>query len=173
MVTGIGLGSKETTTPAISVILCQSQEKKKKTSHQQNTLTQHAPCLGWKKNWTQPAGGGSLYLKNVASHPELVAGRDADDRADLELPLPWHDLPVDAADVDAGVETGLVVRVHDVPPVGFVRSGGTVVRSLSGSHSISWSTLILLTQRCTYRRRHGWRSRAFVFVILAHNYAGN
>jgi hypothetical protein len=41
-----------------------------------------------KKNRTQPAGGRStVYLKNVASHPELVAGRDADGRADLELPL--------------------------------------------------------------------------------------
>jgi len=28
MVTGIGLGSKETTTPAISVILCQPQRNK-------------------------------------------------------------------------------------------------------------------------------------------------
>jgi hypothetical protein len=46
MVTGIGLGSKETTTPAISVILCQSQGKKK-TSHQQNTLT--TPCLGGRR----------------------------------------------------------------------------------------------------------------------------
>lgn len=40
-----------------------------------------------KKNRTQPAGWSTVYLKNVASHPELVAGRDADGRADLELPL--------------------------------------------------------------------------------------
>jgi hypothetical protein len=49
------------------------------------------------------------------------------------LYLPRHDLPVDATDVDAGVEAGLVVRVHDVPPVGLVRSDGAVVRSLPGS----------------------------------------
>jgi hypothetical protein len=127
MVTGIGLGSKETTTPAISVILCQSVTGKEEhvSSAKHNHHVSAEEELSTAGRWRQ------LYLKNVASHPELVAARDADGRANLELPLPWHDLPVDAADVDAGVEAGLVVRVHDVPPVGFVRSGGTVVWSLS------------------------------------------
>ena len=49
----------------------------------------------------------------------------------MELPLSWHDFCIDAADVDAGVEAGLVVRVDDVAPVRFLRTRGAVVRSLS------------------------------------------
>jgi hypothetical protein len=55
-------------------------------------------------------------LKNVARNPELVAGRNANSRADLELPLSWHDLAIDATDVDAGIQASLVVGVNNVAP---------------------------------------------------------
>jgi hypothetical protein len=44
----------------------------------------------------------------------MVAHRDALARADLELPLRWHHLGVDAADVDAGVQTSAIVSFDEV-----------------------------------------------------------
>lgn len=44
--------------------------------------------------------------------------------------LPWHDFPVDAADVDSGVKAGLVVGVNDVASKGLIGTGTTVVWSL-------------------------------------------
>ena len=46
------------------------------------------------------------------------------------LYLAGHDLAVDAADVDAGVDAGLVVGVHDVAPKGLIGTGSAVVWSL-------------------------------------------
>ena len=82
------------------------------------------------------------YLKNVASNPNLIARRNADRRSNLELPLkpttmlamvrnmvasglqkkfvvvvshlPWHDLSVDATDVDACIQASLVVGINYV-----------------------------------------------------------
>ena len=84
------------------------------------------------------------YLKNVASNPDLIARRNADGRSNLELPLkpttmfamvrktvasglqnklpsvvvvshlPWHDLSVDATDVDACIQASLVVGINYV-----------------------------------------------------------
>ena len=84
------------------------------------------------------------YLKNVASNPNLIARRNADGRSNLELPLkpttmfamvrnmvasglqkkfvvvvshlPWHDLSVDATDVDASIQGSLVVGINYVTP---------------------------------------------------------
>ena len=46
------------------------------------------------------------------------------------LYLTGHDLAVDAADVDAGVDAGLVVGVDDVAPKGLIGTGSAVVWSL-------------------------------------------
>ena len=84
------------------------------------------------------------YLKNVASNPNLIARRNADRRSNLEFPLkpttmfamvrnmvasglqkkfvvvvshlPWHDLSVDATDVDACIQASLVVGINYVTP---------------------------------------------------------
>lgn len=86
------------------------------------------------------------YLKNVASNPDLITRRNADGRSNLELPLkpttmfaivrkmvasglqkklpsvvvvshlPWHDLSVDATDVDACIQASLVVGINNVTP---------------------------------------------------------
>ena len=45
--------------------------------------------------------------------------------------LSRHDLGVAAADVDASVETGAVVRLHDVPAVHLVATHATVVGTWS------------------------------------------
>jgi hypothetical protein len=46
------------------------------------------------------------------------------------LYLAGHDFAVDAADVDAGVDAGLVVGVDDVAPKGLIGTGSAVVWSL-------------------------------------------
>jgi hypothetical protein len=84
MVTGMGLGSKETTTPATSVILCHQPQGKKNARTQQSValLALHT-CNPTHRKKDKAAA----HLKNVARHPGLVAGRDPDGRANLELPL--------------------------------------------------------------------------------------
>lgn len=52
--------------------------------------------------------------EEVACHPEVVAHGDTLTRADLELPLRWHDLGVDTRDVDASVQTSAVVGLNQV-----------------------------------------------------------
>ena len=100
------------------------------------------------------------YLKNVASNPHLVTGGNADGRANLELPLKptksvchgqevdsfriqnklgsvvvfhlsWHDLPVDATDVDASIQASLVVGVNYVAPERLVSADTAVKRTLN------------------------------------------
>lgn len=53
-------------------------------------------------------------LKEVAGHPEVVTHGDTLTRADLELPLGGHDLGVDAADVDTGVQACAVVGFNHI-----------------------------------------------------------
>jgi hypothetical protein len=45
--------------------------------------------------------------------------------------LSWHDLPVDATDVDAGIQAGLVVGVNYIAPERLVRADTAVVRTLN------------------------------------------
>lgn len=52
--------------------------------------------------------------EEVAGHPEVVTHGDTLARTDLELPLRGHDLGVDTADVDTGVEAGTVVGLDEV-----------------------------------------------------------
>ena len=44
--------------------------------------------------------------------------------------LAWHDLAVDAADVNACVEAGLVVSINDVTAPGLVGSDAAVIWAL-------------------------------------------
>jgi hypothetical protein len=52
--------------------------------------------------------------KEVASHPEVVTHGDTLAGANLELPLGGHDLGIDTADVDAGVEAGAIVGFDEI-----------------------------------------------------------
>ena len=69
-------------------------------------------------------------MQNVSGHPQVVAGLDALTRSHLELPLRGHDLGVAAADLDARVQTGLVVGVGDVAAVRAVGADRAVVGAL-------------------------------------------
>lgn len=100
--TGMGLGSKDTTTPAISVILC---NPKKSMSYQPKKKNQCKNFAGFqrlkkcKKKMMESKFSSeihvfrfctfvfSVYLKNVACHPDMIPCGDANDRANLELPL--------------------------------------------------------------------------------------
>lgn len=62
---------------------------------------------------------------------------DAGARSDLVLPLGGHDLSVGARDVDAGVETGLVVSLDNIAAEHLASSDTTVVRTLG-----SWETVL-------------------------------
>lgn len=44
--------------------------------------------------------------------------------------LAWHDFTIDATDVDACIQAGLVMRINNVTPKRFVSAGRTVVWSL-------------------------------------------
>ena len=52
--------------------------------------------------------------EEVTSHPEVVAHGNALTRADLELPLRWHHLSVNTANVDAGIEAGAIVSFDKI-----------------------------------------------------------
>lgn len=47
--------------------------------------------------------------EEVASHPKMVTHGDTLTRPDLELPLRWHHLCVNTANVDAGIEAGAIM----------------------------------------------------------------
>ncbi len=72
----------------------------------------------------------NIPMQNVSGHPQVVAGLDALTRSHLELPLRGHDLGVAPADLDARVQTGLVVGVGDVAAVRAVGADRAVVGAL-------------------------------------------
>lgn len=52
--------------------------------------------------------------KEVAGHPEVVTHGDALTRTHLEFPLRGHNLSVDTADVDTGVEASSIMCLDEV-----------------------------------------------------------
>ena len=63
---------------------------------------------------------------------------DASARAHLILPLSRHDLGIGAGDLNASVETCLVVRLHDVSAHDLAGSVTAVVRALRSRESVLW-----------------------------------
>jgi len=57
--------------------------------------------LGVERNFDTPFFGHTGEQK--AGHPEMIAHGDTLARADLELPLRWHDLCVNSGNVDASI----------------------------------------------------------------------
>ncbi len=71
-------------------------------------------------------------VQDVAADPQVIAGIDALQRTHLELPLGRHHLTVDAANLDSGVQAGLVVSIDDVATVRSIGANRAVVRALWG-----------------------------------------
>mmetsp|Transcript_36331 Transcript_36331/g.102641 ORF Transcript_36331/g.102641 Transcript_36331/m.102641 type:complete len:314 (-) Transcript_36331:77-1018(-) len=69
-------------------------------------------------------------VEDVAAHPEVISHLDSNARTDLVLPLGRHDLGVHAADLDAGVQAGLVVGLNNVAGNSGTSSGRAVVWAL-------------------------------------------
>lgn len=83
---------------------------------------------------------GAKLLSNAvqeeAGDPEVVTHLDAGAGADLELPLGGHDLGVGARDLDAGVQTALVVGLDDVALDDLAGTDTTVVWALRGGETV-------------------------------------
>jgi len=76
------------------------------------------------------------YLdEDEAGNPEVVTDVDTLDGSDLELPLRGHDLGVGAANLDTGVEAGLVVGLDDVATKDLGGTDTAVVGSLGSGET--------------------------------------
>lgn len=71
-----------------------------------------AQWLGVEGNLDTPLLGKTD--EKIASHPEVVTHLDTLTRADLELPLSRHDLGVDTADLDTGIQADTVMSLNQV-----------------------------------------------------------
>lgn len=69
-------------------------------------------------------------FQDVPGHPQVIAHGHTHARAHLELPLGRHNLGICAANLHSGIETRLVVRLHDIAAENLVRSYAAVVRTL-------------------------------------------
>ena len=66
----------------------------------------------------------------VSGNPDLVTNLDSEARADLELPLTWHNLGICSRNLDLSEEASLVVSIDDGATVADVGTNRAVVRSL-------------------------------------------
>jgi hypothetical protein len=73
--------------------------------------------------------------EEVACHPEVVSHGDTLARADLELPLRGHDLSVDTANVDAGIETCTIMRLNEITCKDFASTSTAVVWALGAGEA--------------------------------------
>ena len=69
-------------------------------------------------------------MEQVARHVQVVAHFEEPGRTDLELPLPGHDLGVDAGEREPGVQAGFDVLVRDLTTEDPIGPGATVVGPL-------------------------------------------
>lgn len=81
--------------------------------------------------------------EEVASHPEMVAHGDAFTRTDLKLPLGWHNLCVDTADVDPCIEASAIVGFDEITG-----------KNLAGTYTRRSKTVLSsVSMMATYRHR--------------------
>ena len=77
----------------------------------------------------------SHTLEDVAGDPELVGTRDTLARAHLVLPLAGEHLTVDTGDVDAGIQAGTVVSLHQMATEHVLSTNSAVVRALGAGET--------------------------------------
>ena len=89
-ITWIGFGSKESTTPAISVIRCSQRDPS--AIKLETQIASHHIREVWNRQSNHKSFWVRHYLKYVARNPQLVTSRDANTRPYLKLPLQhaWH-----------------------------------------------------------------------------------
>ena len=75
-------------------------------------------------------------VQQVASQPDLIADGECVDGADLELPLPRHDLGVGARDVQARLDAPGGVLLDDVAAVDAQRAHTAVIRTLGAGEPV-------------------------------------
>ena len=83
----------------------------------------------------------SNSLEEVSGHPEMISHFDSLAGTDLEFPLRWHNFGVDTADLDSGVQAGLVVGFYDIPGVDLAGSDTAVVWALWAGEAASWPSV--------------------------------
>ncbi|EGJ77870.1 putative glutamine synthetase [Streptomyces sp. Tu6071] len=75
-------------------------------------------------------------VEQPARDPQLVRDVQRRERADLELPLPRHDLGVDAGDAEPGGEAVGEVGLDDLAAEDLVRTDAAVVTALRGGETV-------------------------------------
>jgi hypothetical protein len=60
----------------------------------------------------------------------MVGDVEGGEHADLKLPLTRHDFGVDTANLDSGVQAGLVVGFYDIPGIDLASSHTAVIWTL-------------------------------------------
>lgn len=79
-------------------------------------------------------------MQDETGHPEMISHFNSFTGSYLEFPLGGHDLGVCPRDLDAGVQAGPVVSLHDIPAIGFVCSHATVVWTLRSREAVGRPT---------------------------------
>mmetsp|Transcript_45682 Transcript_45682/g.76272 ORF Transcript_45682/g.76272 Transcript_45682/m.76272 type:complete len:272 (-) Transcript_45682:539-1354(-) len=72
----------------------------------------------------------SNAVEEETGHGQVVTGLDAHTGSNLELPLAWKHLSVDARNDNTGIEAGTVVSLNDVTTKGVVSADTAVIGSL-------------------------------------------
>ncbi|KAG6557545.1 hypothetical protein Mapa_000819 [Marchantia paleacea] len=92
-------------------------------------------------------------LKNITSRPKLISSGNSQSWPYLKLPLPGHDLPVDATDLNSCIQTGLVMSIDNITAPGLVYSYTAIVWSLRpwvAANGPTQRPLDFLLQQCIF-----------------------
>mmetsp|Transcript_4538 Transcript_4538/g.13731 ORF Transcript_4538/g.13731 Transcript_4538/m.13731 type:complete len:383 (-) Transcript_4538:19-1167(-) len=103
--------------------------------------------------WIKSAHDSHVLAEPVQEPPgdhHAVAELERADGSDLVLPLAWHDLSVDAADLDSGLDAGIQVGLGEGPAVDSLVTGAAVEGSLG-----SWVAALWPAEHPAVGAKHG------------------
>lgn len=69
-------------------------------------------------------------LEDEPGHPQVISHLDSFTRANLELPLRWHDFSIGSTDLHTCVQAGAQMGLHYLPPINLCISHSAVVWAL-------------------------------------------